>query len=148
MAHRTTPSSQLLETRRPHAAYWLELPAERESVRVARHTVGERLIVWGVAAAVRADAALIVSELITNAILHTPTAHILCGIELARDSHLCVEVHDQGYTTHSLPLCAPGPEDEHGRGLMLVEQISSKWGVDRSTRTGGNAVWATLPTAP
>lgn len=147
VAHHATPAAQLLGTKPSRAAHWLELPAEPASVKVARHTVRERLCVWRVPATVRADAALILSELVTNAILHTPSAHILCGIELVSDSHLCVEVHDHGPMIRSLPLYALDLENEHGRGLLLVEQISSGWGVDRSTRTGGNAVWATLPTA-
>ena len=39
-----------------------------------------------------------------------------------------------------------GPDDEGGRGLLLVEAIADTWGVDRSALTGGNAVWATLST--
>jgi anti-sigma regulatory factor (Ser/Thr protein kinase) len=113
---------------------------------VARHTFSERLTEWGVAATVRADAILVMSELVTNAILHTISTHILCGIELAPDTHLCVEVHDQNHQPHNLPLIVPGLEDEHGRGLQLVGQLSDRWGIDRSTRTGGNAVWARLST--
>jgi len=91
-----------------------------------------------------ADAVLLVSELATNALRHTLSARILCGIGLVTDDCLRLEVHDHDHTGRGLPRCEPGPEDEGGRGLVLVEAIADIWGVDRSRLTGGNAVWANL----
>lgn len=107
----------------------------------------ERLASWQLPCELRADAVLLLSELATNAILHTVGARILCGAGLITDGCLRLEVHDHDYTGRGLPPRDPGPDDENGRGLLLVQQIADTWGVDRSTRTGGNAVWAILTTA-
>jgi len=143
----TTPSPQALDGAAPDRAHWLELPADRASVKVARHALGERLATWRLPGELCADAALLLSELATNAILHTGSARILCGAGLITDGRLRLEVHDHDYTGRTLPRRAPGPDDECGRGLLLVQQIADSWGVDRSALTGGNAVWATLTTA-
>jgi anti-sigma regulatory factor (Ser/Thr protein kinase) len=132
----------------PDRTHWLELPAHRASVPVARHTMGEHLDGWRLPADVCANAALLLSELATNAVLHTLSSRFLCGIGLLPGSRLRLEVHDQD-ATHRAPgtRTCPGPTAENGRGLLLVHEIAETWGVDRSTLTGGNAVWATLTTA-
>jgi anti-sigma regulatory factor (Ser/Thr protein kinase) len=38
----------------------------------------------------------------------------------------------------------PDPEAEHGRGLLLVESLSAKFGVYRPDRSSGKVVWAEL----
>ncbi|MEU5098255.1 ATP-binding protein [Streptomyces sp. NPDC020996] len=144
MFSQTTSYSQLLDVPDPDRAHWLELPAHRSSVRVARRSIGARLTGWRVPGEVCADAVLLLSELATNAVRHTLSARILCGIGLVADGCVRLEVHDHDYTGRDLPRCDPGPDDEGGRGLLLVEQLAQAWGVDRSRLTGGNAVWATL----
>ncbi|WP_431961496.1 ATP-binding protein [Actinacidiphila sp. bgisy160] len=144
MAPHTTPSARSLDTSPPHRGHWLDLPAERTSVQAARHAMTERLTRWGVSGEPRADAILILSELATNAVVHALSTRILCGVMLGMDQRLHIEVHDHDRRQINLPPRPPGPEDENGRGLLLVRQLADKWGVARSTRTGGNAVWATL----
>ncbi|MFJ4030599.1 ATP-binding protein [Streptomyces griseoluteus] len=63
-------------------------------------------------------------------------------VEEAR--RLRIEVHDHDYSGRGLTPREPGPDDEGGRGLVLVGQLADSWGVDRSRLTSGNAVWATL----
>jgi hypothetical protein len=102
----------------------------------------ERLSDWGACGDTCDSAALIVSELVTNAIVHTASENVVCelhdGAELVR-----IAVRDEG--------CAPGephpsprrPEEEHGRGLLLVEALCRAWGAQE---TGpGLLVWAELP---
>ncbi|MDQ1032556.1 anti-sigma regulatory factor (Ser/Thr protein kinase) [Streptomyces umbrinus] len=144
MSPHTTPSLRLLGSTSPDTAHWLELPAHRTSVKVARNTMGERLTAWRLPDELCADAVLLVSELATNAVLHTVSTRILCGVGLMREGGLRLEVHDQDRTGRLLPRCDPGPDDENGRGLLLVQHIADTWGVDRSALTGGHAVWATL----
>jgi len=104
-----------------------------------------RLSAWRLPGDLCADAVLLVSELATNALRHTLSARILCGIGFVTDSCLRLEVHDHDYTGRGLPRrCDPDSDDESGRGLLLVEEIADTWGVDRSRLTGGNAVWANL----
>jgi anti-sigma regulatory factor (Ser/Thr protein kinase) len=124
--------------------HWLELPAHRSSVGVARRSVSDRLIAWRLPGELCADVVLLLSELATNAVRHTLSTRILCGVGLVTDACVRLEVHDHDRTGRGLPRCEPGLDDEGGRGLLLVEQLADAWGVDRSGRTGGNAVWATL----
>ncbi|MHC3467986.1 ATP-binding protein [Streptomyces sp. 7R007] len=140
----TASPPQLLNLDDPERAHWLELPAHRSSVALARRSLGARLAGWRLPADLCADAVLLVSELATNAVRHTLSARFLCGIGLVADGCLRLEVHDHDHTGRELPRCEAGPDDEGGRGLLLVEHLADAWGVDRSNLTGGNAVWATL----
>ncbi|MFE5036785.1 ATP-binding protein [Streptomyces sp. NPDC056683] len=141
--HATTPRD-LLDVDAPDRAHWLELPSHRSSVRVARRSVRARLTGWGLSREVCEDAVLLVSELATNAVIHTLSVRILCGMGLISDGCVRLEVHDHDYSGGGLPRRDPGPDDEGGRGLLLVEQLADSWGVDRSRLTSGHAVWATL----
>ncbi|MDX3803934.1 ATP-binding protein [Streptomyces sp. AK04-3B] len=115
-------------------------PADPGAVRTARRAVREQLRDWGLDS-VGDLAALLVSELVTNALRHA-TGPI--GVSLVRPARLegvlLVEVSD--------PLPDPPreriarPEDESGRGLQLVASSSRRWG----TRPGatGKTVWFEL----
>ncbi|MEG3629631.1 ATP-binding protein [Streptomyces poriticola] len=115
-------------------------PAEPDAVRTARSLVRGRLRGWGLEA-VGDIAALLVSELVTNALRHA-TGPI--GVRLVRPSGvngvLRVEVSD--------PLPDPPRErvahleDESGRGLQLLASSARRWG----TRPGetGKTVWFEL----
>ncbi|MFJ6539731.1 ATP-binding protein [Streptomyces sp. NPDC091385] len=144
MSPHTTSSPDLLDVADPDQAHWIELPSHRSSVRVARRCVRTRIDDWGLSDELCADAVLLVSELTTNAVRHTPSVRILCGLGLVSAGCLRVEVHDHDYSGQGLSRCEPGLDDESGRGLLLVGELADAWGVDRSRLTGGNAVWATL----
>lgn len=146
MSPHTTSSPQLLDAVSPERTHWIELPALRSSVQVARRSVNARMTAWGLPAEICADAVLLVSELVTNAVCHTRSVQVLCGIGRVTDDCLRLEVHDHDITVGRLPRCEAGPEDESGRGLFLVQEIARTWGFARSRLTGGNAVWATLTT--
>jgi anti-sigma regulatory factor (Ser/Thr protein kinase) len=117
--------------------HWIELPAHRSSIGVARRSVGTRLKAWSLPGELCSDAVLLLSELATN-------ARILCGIGLVTDTILRLEVHDHDHSGPTLRRCRAALDDEGGRGLFLVEELADTWGVDRSRLTGGNAVWANL----
>ncbi|WP_405608200.1 ATP-binding protein [Streptomyces sp. NBC_00076] len=144
MSPHTTSSPQLLDVASPERTHWVELPAHRSSVGVARRSVRAHMAAWRLPDEMSADAVLVASELAANAVCHTPSMRILCGVGLITDDCLRVEVHDHAYAVDRLPRCTPGSEDERGRGLFIVEEIAHTWGIDRSRLTGGNAVWATL----
>lgn len=143
----TTSSPRLMNVVDSDRAHWLELPAHRSSARTARRFVSARLTEWRLADQLCEEAVLIVSELATNALCHAAGTRILCGVGLISDRWLRLEVHDHDYNGGTLSRCAPGPDDEGGRGLLLVQEIADDWGVDRSALTGGKAVWATLTTS-
>ncbi|MFF3467135.1 ATP-binding protein [Streptomyces sp. NPDC001984] len=139
-----TTSAHALATAPPHREYWFDLPALRTSVRTARDTVRDRLCAWQAPGDLCCDAVLLVSELTTNAVIHTGSGHVLCGITLTRDERLRIEVHDDDHALVRPSGRRAGPGDESGRGLFLVQQIADRWGADRSTRAEGNVVWAEL----
>ncbi|MEU6657900.1 ATP-binding protein [Streptomyces sp. NPDC046821] len=133
----------------PHREYWFGLPALRTSARSARDTVRDRLRVWEVPGDICCDAVLLVSELTTNAVLHTDSGHVLCGLRLTgAEGRLRIELHDGGRAPVRAPEHHAGPGDENGRGLLLVQQLADRWGSERSTRAEGKVVWVELTAHP
>ncbi|MFB8180429.1 ATP-binding protein [Streptomyces sp. NPDC055966] len=146
-----TPSAPApaLATTLPRREYWFGLPALRTSVRSARDTVRDRLRAWQVPGDTCCDAVLLVSELTTNAVLHTDSGHVLCGLTLTGDARrLRIELHDDGPTPVRPPEDHAGPGEENGRGLFLVQQLADRWGSACSTRAEGKVVWAELTACP
>lgn len=106
--------------------------------RTARDFVSRACLDWGLRREV-ASACLVVSELVTNAVLHA-----IPDIDLSLSRHggrLRLAVRDRSGT-------APRPRGSDlarpsGRGLVLVEGCSRSWGV-LPTADGGKVVWAVL----
>jgi anti-sigma regulatory factor (Ser/Thr protein kinase) len=95
------------------------------------------------------DAVLVVvSELITNAIVHTRSGsnggRVRVEIEEAGDDLVGVEVTDQGAAT--VP-AQRTPDCEGGRGLWLVGDLALHWGV-RQLNAGRSVVWALMDVSP
>jgi anti-sigma regulatory factor (Ser/Thr protein kinase) len=121
----------------------MTLPAESDSVRLARHAARTVLAAWRLAH-LEETAVLIVSELVTNAVRHaTGTDAIEVDLHATR-TWLRIEIQD---TDRSWPRPrVPGGFEESGFGFVLVDALASKWGV-RETATG-KAVWAELDIPP
>ncbi|MEU6348764.1 ATP-binding protein [Streptomyces sp. NPDC047072] len=113
-------------------------PRDRRSVAVARDFTRVTLSDWKVTHR-QDDVLLCVSELATNALLHgvPPNRCFRLSLTLAADGVLQVEVHDSGPGDVRTP--TPGPDDERGRGLLLVAALADKWGVRE--REPGKVVW-------
>ena len=120
------------------------LPHAPSSVVAARWHITSQLHEAGVVSPAIGDATLVVSELLTNAILHArplPGAQVLVAWAL-RERSLEVAVSDGGSMTR--PRTAqPSLSSIGGRGLAIVEYLSSRWGVLPSDF--GLTVWAVLP---
>ncbi|AVH58804.1 MULTISPECIES: SpoIIE family protein phosphatase [Streptomyces] len=94
------------------------------------------------------DALVVVSELVTNAVVHAGTdVELLCHLEGRADGApgpLVVEVSDQhpsrGVCDDSIQ--RPYGTPEYGRGLRLVAALSEAWGI--TYRPGIKTVWARL----
>jgi anti-sigma regulatory factor (Ser/Thr protein kinase) len=85
------------------------------------------------------DAALVISELVTNAVRHAGT-EMRVALEL-RDGALTVSVHDGG---PGLPRLIPPAERQFGgRGLAIVVRLADAWGVVVGD-DGGKAVWCRM----
>lgn len=119
----------------------LTLPADARSAGVARE--------WARCSAcqehardVLEEALLLITELVTNAVLHGGPPIILsmnCD-----GAVLHVRVRDGA--TAAPAVRAAGPQDEGGRGLTLVELLTSTWGVVpvADNYGAGKAVWFEL----
>ena len=115
----------------------MRLPAAMWSPRIARRFVAARLTEQLSPGdhEIVASAALVTSELVTNAVLH---AHSGVRVSVACEAdRVVVEVADRG--SGGLTASSPPPGAESGRGLQLVQRLSSAWGVD--IRDGERAVW-------
>jgi anti-sigma regulatory factor (Ser/Thr protein kinase) len=112
----------------------VDLPLDHTAARRARRFVGQTLRSWGCDAIV-ADAELLVSELVTNAILH---ARSPSTVTIDRDRrHVRVAVCD---SSSAQPRVRDyGPTAVTGRGMLLVDRIAERWGVD--VNGGGKCVW-------
>ena len=110
-----------------------DLPRSPESVSAARRLVNGHTTSLG--AQQRDDAALMVSELVTNAL-----AHGLGAISLRIDFEagaVRVEVADDGNVALAP---SPDPGAHGGWGLRIVEHLADDWGV----REGSTKVWFRL----
>jgi anti-sigma regulatory factor (Ser/Thr protein kinase) len=113
----------------------VELAPTPRSVRTARVFTADALGEEGIAASVIELCVLLVSELVTNAISHARSSiHVAVHI----DSHwVRVEVEDTGPGD---PIMQPStPNDLAGRGLAVVDRLSTEWGNDQ--REDGKVVW-------
>ena len=126
------------------AASVVLLPCVPSSVAAARGQIAAELREAGLPATAVADAALVTSELLSNAILHArplPDARIRVAWILSA-STVEVIVSDGGSTTRPRA-SRPSPSSIGGRGLGIVEHLASSWGVRADER--GTTVWAVLP---
>lgn len=124
----------------PQRAWTVVLPQHARAAAAARRSAGETLRWWGLGDVVEV-ALLVISELVSNAVLHACASGPSLELRLcAGSTWLRIEVHD---TDPQPPqLRRPAGLDEGGRGLLLVEAITDEWGV-YGTPTG-KAVWAAL----
>ncbi len=94
---------------------------------------------------VLADATLVASELVTDAVLHSGglgTGGVL-SVTVARERDgLLISVHEAGLSGRSAPASGTEDSEAHAWGLRVVEQLASRWGTERQ---GGYRVWADLP---
>jgi len=115
----------------------LRLPASSGAPRAARRGVVEGLALDGELAA---SAALLVSEVVTNSVLHAgldASDHVHVDAWWA-DGRLRVEVCDEG---GGLRRPSPAPPREGGRGLDLIGYLAERWGVHCD---GHTRVWFEL----
>jgi hypothetical protein len=154
-----------------HAVF--AVPPEPRSVPSARKFCRDTLSRWGLAGMVD-DAQIVLSELVTNGVLHARTP---LGVTVSAESGaLEIAVSDDN---PDLPTLRPDREDlaadldeliatapvggvaddrdprldvgaagsvVGGRGLQLVVSLAGAWGVDPSV--AGKSVWARLPVPP
>jgi serine/threonine-protein kinase RsbW len=124
------------------------LPAAPPAAALARQVTRAAVAAWRLG--YLADSAvLLVSELVTNAVEHArpAAAGTVAGTVLRLEyggGWLRIEVHDT--SPHTPRPRTPDWLDESGFGLMLVDALAAKWGVQQTAQ--GKAVWAELDARP
>ena len=116
----------------------VELPPQPASAREARRFVARAL--RDAAPEAREIGILLVSELVTNALLYAQGRIVLAVAPTA--SVYRISVHDPLPGTvapRQVPVTATS-----GRGLALVDELSESWGV-RSPSNSGKDVWFEVP---
>jgi anti-sigma regulatory factor (Ser/Thr protein kinase) len=113
----------------------VELMGRPASVREARGFTADVLADDGVEASVIEVAVLLVSELVTNAVVHARGP--IC-LTVHTDAHwVRIEVEDPG---HRRPVLRAATLDAvDGRGLLVVDKLATDWGTEQ--RATHKVVW-------
>lgn len=121
----------------------IDLPAEPGSVAHARTAVRGVLEAWQKGAVVD-DAVLVVSELVTNAVLHAPGTDSLELEIVDLADGVRVQLADGSAVRPVIRELASGPDlsSEHGRGLVIVQALARRWGSEE--HQGGKRVWVEI----
>ena len=123
------------------AAISLNLACDDDAPRRARESIDDLPVGRGL----REDARLLISELVTNALLHSGCSTddlIAFRVTLTGDGSIVIVVCDPGYSEKDARI---EPENDDGLnggvGLRLVDLLAHRWGSDRGD---GHVVWAEL----
>jgi anti-sigma regulatory factor (Ser/Thr protein kinase) len=122
--------------RSPVVCWTLELPASPSAAPLARRF--SRRALRGCPDAVIDVAQLLVTELVTNAVVHTGSAPII-RVDVDPGG-VRVAVHDNSRTIPRVQ--RPSDETDGGRGLFLVEALATSWG--SSETENGKLIWFAL----
>ncbi|WP_206319829.1 ATP-binding protein [Streptomyces zingiberis] len=133
-----------MTTPRAHATgvpgYSETWPSEPETAGRARKLVKTVLHTWNIDGEVVDDAVLITSELVTNSIVHSKCRLLRLSVTRPRRDLVQISVTDKSRTEPEHR--DAGPEEESGRGLMLVRALAGNLGVE--LRSFGKTVTAEL----
>lgn len=138
----------------PTGRFSRQLSSTRRGAHLARLLAVQQLADWGWGrdSETGQTAALLVAELAANAVTHgqVPGRDFLLTLTAVRHpdetATLRIEVADSRGERLPAPVSGPRPTDEHGRGLLMVDALASRWGVTPRSPSG-KTVWAecTLP---
>ncbi|MFF9472600.1 ATP-binding protein [Streptomyces roseolus] len=119
----------------------LPLSDVQHAARAARHHADKVLTAWGIPPAVIDDALVVISELVTNATLHTRSGPAELHL-LVEGRQLVIAVTDACADSieHTVP--REDSADDHGRGLAIVRALACAFGCHRVA--DGKRVWAQM----
>ncbi|MEU9287112.1 ATP-binding protein [Streptomyces sp. NPDC048275] len=121
------------------------LPRRRSSVPRARALLYAMLRDWLIDQEVLDSAELVLSELVTNALRARAPRDRQVGVHITHseeDGLLRLEVCDAGEGRPEVR--NPSEDDAGGRGLLLVEALTHRWGVQEREGDIGKTVWAEI----
>ena len=114
-----------------------QLPSSVSSPQLARAFLRATLETW------RLDGFGEVTELLATELVANVVTHVGAPMTLRvqrSPSTMRVEIDDP---SPKVPVvCHPGASDEHGRGVLLIDQLANSWGVE--PRADGKTVWFEL----
>jgi anti-sigma regulatory factor (Ser/Thr protein kinase) len=142
----THATRSLVDEPVPHGARAAthSVAADPRAVATARRFVLSTLAAWGVDRDTVDDAILCLSELVTNAMIHTGAG---CELRVVLDRGvLTTTVRDGGSSVVvDLSSVTVDPLAVHGRGLQIVNALSARWGSELDAV--GMSVWFVLQPA-
>lgn len=117
------------------------VPPGPEGVGAARRFTWDRLVDWGLEG-IADTVVLLVSEAVTNVLLHAGSPASLC-LDVS-STRLRAEIRDSSIT----PPSPKGYENtaSTGRGLLMIEGLASRWGADIEDE--GKVVWFEVSLGP
>ncbi|MFD7710676.1 ATP-binding protein [Streptomyces sp. NPDC059785] len=137
----------------PYEGVWrFTAPAVESSVPQARHAVRDLLLRQGVPASddLVHGLLLIISELVTNAVLHAALLSPTLAVEVAVGAEW-VRVSVEDNHPYRPTALEADQQQTGGRGLLLVREIAKEAGGAcdvEHTASGGKVIWAALPLKP
>ncbi|MET8539946.1 ATP-binding protein [Kitasatospora sp. NPDC004799] len=133
----------MLTARRPRM-FVARLDSRAESTPLARYLLRAYLSGLPYGERYRDTAELLLGELFANAVQHSDAPddrRIEIRFSLP-DTRLRIEVHDAASGHPALHTATP--DDEHGRGLFLVNELAERWGCASRPGGIGKFVWALI----
>ncbi|WP_144078245.1 MULTISPECIES: ATP-binding protein [unclassified Streptomyces] len=115
------------------------MECEPPAVGHARRLVSAAVESWGIRE-LSDDAQQIVSELVTNVVTHTNCSTFRLEVRRGEPGVVRIEVGDRSRLAPATR--CPDACSEYGRGLLMVEALSFRWGCELRRR--GKVVWAEL----
>ncbi|MFE9767926.1 ATP-binding protein [Streptomyces sp. NPDC005808] len=133
--------------------FTMQFTSSPRGARLARHLTVRRMAEWGYPPASDASGtvSLLVAELATNAVQHGRTPgrdfHLRIALDV-RTQLIRIEVADASTDQPRFGSeTVAGPEDESGRGLLLVAVLAARWGTAPRMPVG-KTVWAEVVADP
>ena len=126
-----------------HVRASVALPADATSAGRARRFIREFCVAADLGEDVCEKAALLVSELVTNAVVHGRSRATL--VAARPNGHLRIAVLDADVHLPVGPQTL-APDSESGRGLRIVAAVADRWGVEPTDE--GKAVWFEIDLDP
>lgn len=112
----------------------IRLGADKRSPAAARAFVRSTLREWGYAGLID-EVVLAVSEIVTNAVVHADSPSSLVILDCEGVLHLRLRDDD----TRAPVVRHSDVGSTNGRGMVLVDNLAQRWGVERASR--GKVVW-------
>jgi anti-sigma regulatory factor (Ser/Thr protein kinase) len=139
----TTPDE---DPKREHRTFARRFTSSTRKAQLARRLAVQHLGEWGYppASDTSCTVALLVAELTANAVRHCRVPGRDFHLRLAFDTRtrtIRIEVSDACPDQPPTSSPIPSPDDESGRGLLLVDMLATRWGATARVPIG-KTVWA------